>query len=44
MEDRVFRPEGSERKYQAMSSLTVSNGFVYAMFSPQNGDNPSPRV
>ena len=36
-----FAPEGSERKYQAMSSLTVSNGFVYAMFSPQNGDNPT---
>ena len=36
-----FAPEGSERKYQAMSTLTVSNGFVYAMFSPQNGDNPT---
>ena len=36
-----FAPEGSDRKYQAMSSLTVSNGFVYAMFSPQNGDNPT---
>ncbi len=36
-----FAPEGSGRKYQAMSTLTVSNGFVYAMFSPQNGDNPT---